>query len=397
VYCDSTTTSGGNLRDPFVMADPAPAGGWLQYYSTVPDVDVNRYLVGVASSAGDLAQWTDLKPLWATYKTSTGYELAESPHLFEHEGLWYLAITSNGVQPLIWMTSPDPTGEPAAWTQRGTVSASVGLDTRFWFASEYLRTGLREFFAFVNFDRVDVRELEWRTDGTFFLTQPDLFHVTSMSWDRDSVVQGDPAELTLRCVNWTGRRAHLEAVELHDGIEELIPNQAIDLPDSVAITDTVATVAWQARRWQGGTDTDTSVTRLLVRTKDRTMEARVLYVGPPGFCGPGGNDPGGEIIDPALRRRDPPLGRQVIRTLTRAPVGGGLALLVELDRAQPARLDVFDLQGRRLGTLADRVLPAGATVVPWDARRAGAGRAGICFARLTTPGGTHWTRVVVTP
>jgi len=398
VYCDSTNSMGGNLRDPFVMSDPAHPGQWLQYYSAVPDTDINRYVVGVASSTGNLATWADLKPLWATYKTNTGYELAESPHLLQHEGLWYLFFTTNGFQPLAWATGTDPIGEPETWTQRGTVNASVGFDTRFWFASEYLREGTHEFYCFANFDRVDVREMQWRPDGTFALLQPDMFHVTFIGWDRDSVDQGNQAELLIRSVNWAGRHVKLELTKLTGtGDEEIIPNAAVDLPDSVATTDSLVIVPWQARRWVGSGDTDSSVTRLRVRTGDHTMTADVLYIGRSGFCGGGGGDPGGEIEDPGLRGHLPPVGRITIRTLYHAPVGGGVALLVDLDAPQPARLDLFDVQGRRLGTLADRAMPRGATVLPLDpAQLGGRLRPGVYLARLVTPSATRWTRVVVT-
>jgi hypothetical protein len=399
IHCDSTTSMGGNLRDPFVMKDPANPGQWLQYNSTVPDIDINRYVVGVATSAGDLATWADLKPLWATYHASTGFELAESSHLFARDGLWYLFFTTNGPQPLAWATGTDPIGEPPTWTQRGTVMSSVGFDTRFWFASEHLREGTHDYFAFVNFDRVDVREMQWRPDGTFALTQPDMFHVTFLGWDRDSVVQGNQAELIIRSVNGIGRWLKLELTKLTGTSgEETIPNAAVELPDSVYITDSLNVVSWAARRWMGPGDTDTSVTRLRVRTSDQTMAAQVLYVGPPGFCGSGGDDPGGELIDPGFRTQpQPPLGRATFRTLTRAPVGGGLALLVDLESAQHARVDVFDVQGRRLGTLADRELPSGASVLAFDpAQLGGRLRPGVYLARLATSRETKWTRVVIT-
>jgi len=396
IYCDSTNSMGGNLRDPFVMKDPANPGQWLQYHSTVPAIDHDRYVVGVATSAGDLATWADLKPLWATYHASTGFELAESSHLFQHDGLWYLIFTGNGSQPLRWMTGTDPIGEPPTWTQRGTVMSSVGFDTRFWFASEYLREGLRDYFAFVNFDRVDVREMQWRPDGTFAVIQPDMFHVTFLGWDRDSVAQGNNAELRIRSVNGVGRWLRLELTKLTGTSgEETIPNAMYGLPDSVHITDSLNVVSWVARRWIGPGDTDTSVTRLRVRTPDQTMTAQVLHIGPPGFCR--GGDDGGEIIDPGLRTQHPPLGRATFRTLTSAPVAGGLALLVDLEFAQHARVDVFDVQGRRLGTLADREMPRGASVLALDpAQLGGRPRPGVYLARLTTPRATQWTRVVIT-
>lgn len=397
VYCDTTVAAGGNLRDPFVMPDPA-GPGWLLYYSTVPASDVNRYVVGVASSSGDLSQWSDLQPLWVTYHATTGYELAESPHLFRHGSLWYLVITTNGAQPLGWATGPDPLGAPATWNWRGPLATSVGLDTRFWFASETLRDGLHDYFAFVNYDRADVREMQWRPDATFGLVQPDAFHVTDLRWDRDSVAAGNIAELRVKSVNYGGRYAPIRAYRLRDGLEEAVPNASIGLPDSIVCTDSVTAFSWSSQRIVESAN-DTSVTRLVVRLADETAQTPVLYVGPAGFCGTGGSDPGGEIIDPGVVHHVPPQGRMRVRPLYRAPVSGGLALLVELDRPAAARLDAFDLQGRRLGTLAERTLPAGASLVPWDAARLerGARRPGVMFVRLSTPAGTSWTRIVVAP
>jgi hypothetical protein len=60
--------------------------------------------------------------------------------------------------------------------------------------------------------------------------------------------------------------------------------------------------------------------------------------------------------------------------------------------AMPVRLDVFDLQGRRVARLADRVLPAGATVLAWD----GAAAHGMYFARLVTPHATRWSKIART-
>ena len=73
------------------------------------------------------------------------------------------------------------------------------------------------------------------------------------------------------------------------------------------------------------------------------------------------------------------------RALHDSPLGG-IALLVDLDAPAPARLEVFDLAGRRVRTLTDGMLPSGATVVPWDGRDddGAPARRGVYFARLTT-------------
>ena len=73
------------------------------------------------------------------------------------------------------------------------------------------------------------------------------------------------------------------------------------------------------------------------------------------------------------------------------------SLVVDLPADTPARIEVFDVQGRRLRTLADRMLPRGASVLVWDGRDAAGGRApnGVYFARLTTPSLARTVRLLL--
>lgn len=73
------------------------------------------------------------------------------------------------------------------------------------------------------------------------------------------------------------------------------------------------------------------------------------------------------------------------------PSRGPVALRFALPRAMPARLDVLDVAGRRVATLADGLHTAGEHAVSW---RGGGARAGVYFARLSTPEGAV-TRTVV--
>jgi len=79
------------------------------------------------------------------------------------------------------------------------------------------------------------------------------------------------------------------------------------------------------------------------------------------------------------------------------PARSGATLAFTLPSAGPARLEVFDLAGRRLATLADGAFPAGTRAVRWDLRGAGGARVrpGLVFARLTTPDGVRTRRLVV--
>jgi flagellar hook assembly protein FlgD len=77
--------------------------------------------------------------------------------------------------------------------------------------------------------------------------------------------------------------------------------------------------------------------------------------------------------------------------------GASGALRVEMSEAAHAKLELFDLSGRRLRSLADRVLDTGAHVVPWDGRDFEGRRAppGLYFARLTVAGHRPVTTRVV--
>jgi len=270
----------------------------------------------------------------------------------------------------------------------------LGFDTQFWFASEFLRDGDLDYLAFVNFDRVDVRRAVWKPNGTFTVAQPDFFHVTAMEWDRDSVEIGATANLRLHSVNPLGRWVRLGAIEVDasPATNEFVSARALGLPDSVWVTDTLTVVPWVARGWTDDGDTDPTTAELAWRTGDATATAPVIVVTPVGGCS-GSGDPG-EIIDPALVADD---GAPRMRALHRTPVSDGAALLLESAEPVHARLEIYDVQGRWLGTLADRDFPAGASVVPWSRAADASGDVpGVRFVRMVTPRGDRWARIVVT-
>ena len=70
------------------------------------------------------------------------------------------------------------------------------------------------------------------------------------------------------------------------------------------------------------------------------------------------------------------------------PLTSGSTLRFDLARATSARLEVFDLSGRRVAVLADRELTPGRYDLHWDGRGETAGRlgSGLYFVRLTTRG-----------
>lgn len=398
-FCDPPQFGGGEFRDAFVM--PNGAGpGWLMYYTAKPASFPGYYIAGMASSDGDLTRWTNMEPLWITHNSWSGSPLVESPHVFKHGDLYYLLFTGNGAQPLRLATGPDPAGAPETWTYRGTLSSMLGLNTAEWFASEYFVDGTHEYFAFINYDRVDVREMYWGLDWRFYLEQPDIFHVQRLTWDRPEANEGQSVRLRIESVNWLDRYAYLEAVEVDaGGVETPIPLAELGLPASIKMTGPATDYWWVARGWPDPEESG-NMAEIVVRVTDRTATAPPIGVWRDPFAPIEWTDPVQEVggdpraPDPSARGTDG-VG---FRSLQRSPLGQ-TALLVDLPAPAPVRIDLFDLAGRRVRGLADRTLPAGATVIAWDGREHGGARArpGVYFARLVAPGIERTVRVLAAP
>jgi len=386
-YCDPLSFVGGEFRDPFVMKDPA-TGGWLMYYTARPASSPNIYVAGVAASSGDLTQWENREPLWFTAYPWSGSPVVESVHLFEHGGLYYLMFTGSGSQALRIATGSDPVGPLEAWTYRGTLSAMLGLDTGLWFASEHFADGTHDYLAFINYDRVDFREMAWGPGWTFDLQQPPTFHVKQLTWSTPEARVNDTVGLHIAAVNTLGRGVHLEAASLDDsGNETPVPLAAIGIPDSIPLPSPTFDYSWTVHAYPEPQESGT-YTRLIVRTTDHTACSPPLTILPERW--------GPTAWVPHEFGARPPGTR--FRALQHSSVGGPV-LLVDLDAPATVRLELFDLVGRRVRTLADRELPAGATIVSWDGREeSGApARRGVYFARLTTRESRHTVRLLYTP
>jgi hypothetical protein len=396
-YCDPQSFLGGEFRDPFVIRD-STSGQWLMTFTARPRGATNTYVAGLASSSGDFTQWTNLDPLWISHIANSGTDVVESPHLFRHGGLYYLVFTGSGAQPLRVATGPDPYGSPATWTYHGTVSDMLSLDTGQWFASEYFVDGTHEYLAFVNYDRVDIREIVWTASWKFSLTQPALFHVQRLTWSASEVPVGQPVQLRIEAVNTLGRGARLEAVTLDSlGAETPISLAALGLPDSIPLPTPTVDLSWAAR---GPDPHGVGGMRLVVRMVDHTASAAPLTVVPDPWRPIAGLPPGDAT--PRLPRAFEEFRARSVPRDFRAVRGsplGGTVLLIDLAAEMPARLEMFDLTGRRVRTLADRTFSAGASLLPWDGREeSGApARRGVYFARLTTPGAQRTVRLFYSP
>jgi hypothetical protein len=132
-----------------------------------------------------------------------------------------------------------------------------------------------------------------------------------------------------------------------------------------------------------------------VRMKDLTACSAPLVVSPTTSAPPDTTPP----PDPVPDGEDIYL-RGSFPHVPRAPrAGEDPSLLVGLPRAMQARLELFDLQGRRVRTLADGLLPRGVTRVTWDGRDASGVRVrrGMYFARLRTPRVVRTARILWSP
>ncbi|MBI5170803.1 MAG: family 43 glycosylhydrolase [Candidatus Eisenbacteria bacterium] len=394
---------GPACRDPFVMPDPERPGMWLMYYTASPLLDSTVTMVGIAESNGDFMQWDDLGPLTITYQAYSFNTLTESPHLFQHNGLWYLVVTTNAGQPLSIYTTQHPTGPLPDWTYRGRLRNMLGYDTNSWFASETARDGTHDLFAFVQGDRVEIREILWGSSWQFSLVQPPLFHVVRMGWAQPEVTEGQLTSLDFLLANPYAGQTSLEAFAVDSlGNETPLSMDDVGILEHPSFDSDTVQYLWYARRVPKPAPGDTTtVTRLRLRTVDRTADSGILTVRPasaspdtilPEDPPPADGDPGSE---PGEWLGD----RGSIRPLRSSPLGPGPALAVQIPEASDVRVDLYDLGGRRVRNLARRTLPAGITVLPWDGRGddGTAQPRGMYFARLVSGRHVLTTRILLLP
>jgi len=83
--------------------------------------------------------------------------------------------------------------------------------------------------------------------------------------------------------------------------------------------------------------------------------------------------------------------------MVRFAAGGGLSLRVELAEASTARLELYDLEGRRVAVLVDGPLARGRHVFRWDGRDRDGRPAGtgVYLARLVTPGSVRMAKAAL--
>lgn len=190
----SDASDGAACRDPYVVRDEAN-NRWVMFFTAnLPHDDTPPYtgighpaVIGMATST-DLTTWVD-----AGYLPATRGYTAESPHVIEHGGTWYLVYTGNcnfqgTTKCLIYSTASALTGPYTGYADLPDVE-------NWHFASDYYRdAGGREVFGRVDIGTVRFSDLDW-SDGGFGLTSIPSATFTGLVWNdinRDGIQ--DPLE-----------------------------------------------------------------------------------------------------------------------------------------------------------------------------------------------------------
>jgi hypothetical protein len=225
------------------------------------------------------------------------------------------------------------------------------------------------------------------------LVLPGKFLVTRVYWGVDSVRRGTVAPLGIASRNWNGQSVTLAAFTADStGALTAAPLDSLALPESIALHADTTFVPWTSRSWPDSIVAH-ALTRVVVQVAGTSLQTSpALIVRPDSVQGP----PPHLVYQPP-----PPPGEEgiILKRMTATPAGGDVAFLVQLPAPMNSRLEAFDLQGRRVASLANRELPRGASVIDWRGRRddGSAARPGVYFIRLVTPRMTRVVRTVVLP
>jgi len=198
----ATWTAGpGDFRDPFVMPDPDRQGYWLMYYATRPQNNTGVMAPGLAKTKyeNDLTQWEDAGPLFSD-SLDFHYRpvVFESPHLFEHDGTWYLVYTGDQTQQLEYVKAADSPSrtDKAGWPFHDwVVDADCFQFPPDAFASEYLADTLaggtgKELFCYVTGGPIAILPIHWQLGDrfSFDFIRPARVTDLEVGVDGDSVV-----------------------------------------------------------------------------------------------------------------------------------------------------------------------------------------------------------------
>jgi len=137
-----------DLRDPFVMEDPASPGHWLMYFTTQPnDPGFTGLLAGFIRSSDVTFAPAALSAGGALWRSQQNRQSGlESPHVFNRSGKWWLFFTKPvATQDTIYaMSSANPSSTTISdWSIissiRDLVPLSEATAYTFWHGTEYLK------------------------------------------------------------------------------------------------------------------------------------------------------------------------------------------------------------------------------------------------------------------
>jgi hypothetical protein len=315
-------------------------------------------------------------------------------------------------------------GDPAEWTYRGRLRNMLGYDTAKWGASESMRDGELDYFAYVDDQFIEIKRIVWGVGENFSLAQPSMFHMNAMSWSDPVALENQIVGLKLASTNGVAFTGDLEAFTRNAfGKEIPAPMDSLGLATRPVLGADTVVIPWYTRRWPYSRPA-TEPMPLRVAMSDGTASTpwMQIYYNPihrPAPHGPGGWLPEapeapfpprpdvepepppvpGDTISHAHSSATPegPLASAPPRVLHDSPLGDLPALAFELAVGGDVKAEVFDLQGRRVAVLAERPFGPGAHVLPWDGRDATGLQAarGLYFVRLALPGRTWGLRLLL--
>ncbi len=449
-----------DFRDPFVLA-PAPGSGDPAYllYTARVRTDQHNYVAGLARASSVSAPFIDQGALWDTYYPPVNSKV-ESPHVFRRGDDFHLFFSGdNGSTGIAWHTAQSIHGpwtrrQPISTFLAGQLDTphSFTLDPWAWFASEYFTadypSGRAEYLAVVHayeaptgynppppgmtedVSTIEFRQMLWQPDGLFRLVAPNP--VREIWWSRSNASVGDRVEMRLTVEGGSDRIVDLEYAMRYAGVETIVPAAAIGMPASRMLTNGTMVLAWTARTPIANAPVEwicrvvsqpfraegrMTVGPVRGGSADLVDEAPPYIKGPvgrnsldPGESGKTSGTTGGGTADDAAddvaddAADDPATASSLAEPRTfdlsavrAAGPAGTHELALTFEAAGRARLDVFDVLGRRVRALGERVYPAGTTIERWDGRN-DAGQAvarGIYFVRATAPFGARTARLLV--
>jgi len=183
-YNTADSGDGAACRDPFVYWDEGEHQ-WVMVVSSRRTGSVPANLMSLALvTSEDLINWQEYG-----FITASDDYIAESAHIFEHSGTYYMVFTENGsgTDYLDYLTS---TNLYSGWTRIGDLSPAAIYE----YASEYIADGGREYFARIDATNVgiDFDELVW--SGTpFSMSDPQYANIGDAVWsdtNEDGVYDG---------------------------------------------------------------------------------------------------------------------------------------------------------------------------------------------------------------